>query len=417
MTSPSTSPTTSLLHMSLQAASVGYGSTGYEGAGERQTSSSARFSIESLWRQGYSSAAQLSTIKSGKVRAFYEQQNALLEGMARACQYRPRSTFPEFERVCSIPEDIRLLIESDDGGGAGCGESKKERQVRQAIILTNVANAFLLCAQIFAFISTSSYSILAVFVDSLLDACSGLIILFTWYLRKRKDHRYPVGRQRLEPLGVIFMSCLMTAATLLTLTESISTLIENEPRTLTITLSTCVILFLALIVKGALFVYCSRIDDESVSALASDHFNDVLSNITGIASIFLANYFGWRFDPAFAILISLLIIRTWGLLTWEHCERLLGKNASPSILNLITFLALNHNSHILAVDTVRGYHSGTAIYAEIHVVLDGDMPLAVAHDIGESLQNRVEELEGVERSFVHLDVESNHSPKQEHKDL
>ena len=42
------------------------------------------------------------------------------------------------------------------------------------------------------------------------------------------------------------------------------------------------------------------------------------------------------------------------------------------------------------------------------------MPLSEAHDIGESLQKNIEELDEVERCWVHLDYEVDHQP--EHKD-
>ena len=42
------------------------------------------------------------------------------------------------------------------------------------------------------------------------------------------------------------------------------------------------------------------------------------------------------------------------------------------------------------------------------------MKLRRAHDIGESLQNRIEEMEDVERAFVHIDFETSHFP--EHAD-
>ena len=38
-----------------------------------------------------------------------------------------------------------------------------------------------------------------------------------------------------------------------------------------------------------------------------------------------------------------------------------------------------------------------------------------AHDIGESLQKKVESLDEVERAFVHLDFETSHDPTSEHK--
>jgi divalent metal cation (Fe/Co/Zn/Cd) transporter len=41
------------------------------------------------------------------------------------------------------------------------------------------------------------------------------------------------------------------------------------------------------------------------------------------------------------------------------------------------------------------------------------MPLSQAHDIGESLQEKLEQLPEVERAFVHVDFEFTHRP--EHK--
>lgn len=43
------------------------------------------------------------------------------------------------------------------------------------------------------------------------------------------------------------------------------------------------------------------------------------------------------------------------------------------------------------------------------------MSLKEAHDIGEALQNKLEQIEKVERAFVHIDYNSEHDPLTEHK--
>jgi divalent metal cation (Fe/Co/Zn/Cd) transporter len=48
-------------------------------------------------------------------------------------------------------------------------------------------------------------------------------------------------------------------------------------------------------------------------------------------------------------------------------------------------------------------------------VLSSDMPLSQAHDIGESLQEKLEQLLEVERAFVHLDFEFTHRSKHKNK--
>lgn len=43
--------------------------------------------------------------------------------------------------------------------------------------------------------------------------------------------------------------------------------------------------------------------------------------------------------------------------------------------------------------------------------------LQEAHDIGESLQKAIERLPQVDRAFVHLDKDADHSASDEHKSL
>jgi divalent metal cation (Fe/Co/Zn/Cd) transporter len=64
---------------------------------------------------------------------------------------------------------------------------------------------------------------------------------------------------------------------------------------------------------------------------------------------------------------------------------------------------------------VRAYHFGNNFLVEVDVTLPPDMSLRDAHDIGESLQLKLEDLDDVERAFVHLDFESKHNPYSEHK--
>ena len=45
------------------------------------------------------------------------------------------------------------------------------------------------------------------------------------------------------------------------------------------------------------------------------------------------------------------------------------------------------------------------------------MRLRECHDIGETLQLKLERLPEIERAFVHLDYETDHSPFSEHKQV
>eukprot|EP00243_Klebsormidium_subtile_P013071 TRINITY_DN8348_c0_g1_i5.p1 TRINITY_DN8348_c0_g1~~TRINITY_DN8348_c0_g1_i5.p1 ORF type:complete len:169 (+),score=18.43 TRINITY_DN8348_c0_g1_i5:198-704(+) len=131
----------------------------------------------------------------------------------------------------------------------------------------------------------------------------------------------------------------------------------------------------------------------------------------GLAAALLADQFDWWIDPTGAILLALYTIVNWSGTVRENVQSLVGQSAPPEFLAKITYLCWNHHRDILQIDTVRAYVFGSHMFSEVDIVLPGDMPLNEAHDIGESLQNKLERLPEIERAFVHLDFEVSHKPE------
>ena len=55
-------------------------------------------------------------------------------------------------------------------------------------------------------------------------------------------------------------------------------------------------------------------------------------------------------------------------------------------------IALTHHPKVLQVDTCRAYHAGNNLFVEVDIVMDRETPLWESHDIGESLQIKLEKL-------------------------
>lgn len=194
--------------------------------------------------------------------------------------------------------------------------------------------------------------------------------------------------------------------------------------------------------KLGLMLYCRAFKNEIVQAYAQDHFFDVVTNSIGLVAAILADHTKAWIDPAGAIVVSrlcfhvcfcsyvllavaltmmlskivslqlsLYTIRTWSMTALENVTSLVGKTAPPEFLQKLTYLCWNHHKEIRQIDTVRAYTFGSYYFAEVDIVLPSDMPLEKAHDIGESLQNKLESLPDIERAFVHLDYEFTHKPE------
>lgn len=113
--------------------------------------------------------------------------------------------------------------------------------------------------------------------------------------------------------------------------------------------------------------------------------------------------------------IALYTINTWTKTVIENVGSLIGRTAPPGFPAKLIYLIWNHHEQIKHIDTVRAYTFGAHYFVEVDIVLPEDMLLHQAHNIGETLQEKLEQLPEVERAFVHVDFESTHRP--EHKTM
>lgn len=111
--------------------------------------------------------------------------------------------------------------------------------------------------------------------------------------------------------------------------------------------------------------------------------------------------------------ISVYTMKTWAGTVIENVRSLIGKTAPADYITKLTYLIWNHHQDIKHIATVRAYKCSSFYFVEADIVLPGDMSLSAAHDIGETLQEKLEQLPDVERAFVHVDFDRDHAP--EHK--
>ncbi|KAG0262408.1 hypothetical protein BG011_010205 [Mortierella polycephala] len=333
---------------------------------------------------------QLRMIQSSKkVKAFYREQNELITD---------------------------LLDPPENREGAAEMEEKNLLKLKIAIYGSMGVNIVLFMLQLYAAISSKSLALFATMADSFMDLLSGVILLYAARASTKSNwFKYPSGKSRMETAGTIVFASLMATVSLQLIIESVRTLMEHDdkppiPGTLAIAF-----VGIALASKFCLFLYCKAISKyNTANILAMDHRNDLLVNGLGLAASLLSRY-SWWVDPAGAILVSLIILRSWVWTAYEQVQLIVGKTADPAFLKKLTYIALTHHRKILQVDTCTAYHAGNNLFVEVDVVMAPDTPLIESHDISESLQIKLEALPNVERAFVHVDYETSHAP--EHRKL
>ncbi|CAN4096035.1 unnamed protein product [Withania somnifera] len=328
------------------------------------------------------------------IAVYYQQQVEMLEG------------FNEMDAL------------ADRGFVPGMSKEEREKMARSettAIRISNIANMVLFAAKVYASVKSGSLAIIASTLDSLLDLLSGFILWFTAFsMQTPNPYQYPIGKKRMQPLGILVFASVMATLGLQIILESMRTLISDESDfSLTKEQERWVvgIMVFVTLVKLVLVLYCRSFTNEIVKAYAQDHFFDVITNIIGLVAALLANYIVDWIDPVGAMILAVYTIRTWSMTVLENVNSLVGKAAAPEYLQKLTYLCWNHHKAIKHIDTVRAYTFGSHYFVEVDIVLPADMPLQEAHDIGESLQEKLELLSEIERAFVHLDYEYSHKPE------
>ncbi|WVZ73441.1 hypothetical protein U9M48_021747 [Paspalum notatum var. saurae] len=329
-------------------------------------------------------------------REYYERQFVTLR------------TFEEVERRC-MPGEFDSDLEASDS------EDKEQKQSEFAMKISNYANIVLLVFKVYATIRTGSMAIAASTLDSLLDFMAGGILWFTHLSMKRVNiYKYPIGKLRVQPVGIIVFAAIMATLGFQVLVQAIEQLVENKPGE---KMSSEQLIWLysimlsATAVKLALWLYCKSSGNSIVRAYAKDHYFDVITNVVGLVAAVLGDKFLWWIDPAGAVLLAVYTIVNWSKTVLENAATLVGQCAPPEMLQMLTYLAMKHDSRVKRVDTVRAYSFGALYFVEVDIELHEDMRLREAHTIGESLQEKIEKLPEVERAFVHIDFESTHKPE------
>ena len=194
-------------------------------------------------------------------------------------------------------------------------------KVWSLIYVSFFSNCVLFVLKVYIFWQSHSLAVLASAVDSFLDLVSqGIVFLVLHGSQDADEELWPVGRARLEPIGIIVCASLMGMASFQVVYRSVSTIVSGYLEPLSrepIYLPTpmVILLLVAIVLKIVLFLACARMKEvsHSLTVLREDHRNDVLSNSVVLATAYTTMRVEklWWLDAAGAIAISLYICVVW----------------------------------------------------------------------------------------------------------
>ncbi len=275
----------------------------------------------------------------------------------------------------------------------------------KATIILIICNVFLFAIKITAGLTSNSLAIISDAVNSLTDTISSVIIFFAVKTSsKQADEGHPFGHHRAEPIAGLIVAIFAGILGFEILRTSIFKLMETHEHKIGI--SAISTLLVSIGIKFIMSIYFKRvsrtINSPALLASAIDSRNDVYISTTALVSVVGGLYGYPKMDDIAATLISFWIIYSGYKIGVQNIDYLMGRQPDSGIMEEIKKKACAV-SGVVGIHDVRAHYVGNYIHVEIHVSLDRELTMIQAHDIGKNVQRAVESLNGIHKTFVHID--------------
>jgi len=146
-----------------------------------------------------------------------------------------------------------------------------------------------------------------------------------------------------------------------------------------------------------------KTQSKALVASAWHHRSDAYSSVGTLVGIFAARR-GWYFmDGVGALIVSVLIFKMGWEIWKKTVEELMDTQKSGDGRELIEAICQRENV-ILKQDLLRLRHYGNKIYAEMTIVVPGELSVTEAHERSECIRSKLlNEIPNLEDVIIHVD--------------
>ncbi|HEY1068897.1 MAG TPA: cation diffusion facilitator family transporter [Pirellulales bacterium] len=284
----------------------------------------------------------------------------------------------------------------------------------RAALMAMAVSGVLGAVKVIAGVAGHSYALIADGVESLLDIVSSIAVWGSLKVAAADpNHRFPYGYGKAEPLaGLVIAAGLVVVAGVLAV-QSIHEIRKPHQAPEAFTL---IVLVVVVAVKELLFRWLVRTGREIESrAMESDawhHRSDALTSIAAFIGISIALWGGEGYEAAddWAALAACALIAFNGVRLFRDALReILDAAPHDETLERIRAVAASVPG-VTGIDDCRARKSGLGWLVDIHVEVDGDMPVREGHRIAHEVKDALLTSEaGVLDALVHIEP-SGHGP-------
>jgi len=267
-----------------------------------------------------------------------------------------------------------------------------------------LVNSILFIFKLVIGVMVGAVSVIADAVHTLSDVVSSIVVIWGFkQAEKPADVEHPYGHGRAEYIATLIIAILLCVAGIEFIEASIDRI--QNPEQVVAKWWMILILMVTIILKEITARYAEflskKIASGTLHADAWHHRIDALSSLLVVGAL-IAGKYGYPSSDGWAGLgVALFLIYTGFIIAKDAVDDLIGKPPTSEEVEVIRQI-------VMSVDGVLGAHDiiihsyGHDKFASVHVEIDADETTAVAHDISEEVEDKLEKAIGVEPT-VHLD--------------
>ncbi|MGI6082611.1 MAG: cation diffusion facilitator family transporter [Limnochordia bacterium] len=278
------------------------------------------------------------------------------------------------------------------------GINQKRRLSQYAVFISLV----LFGSKLWAWIASGSLAVLSDALNSALDVFSYAVLAICINIQdKAPDANHPYGHRRAEPLASMLIALIAALLGFTLLKDGMLGLFD--PVTAESTPVGYWVLGFSIVAKlGLVAAYrVSWAKSQSVAIKASlvDSRNDILASLVALLGFSV----GGLWDTLAAMLIGMWIIWSGVRVGLENLGYVMGHSPPPDVLSQLRDVALSV-SGVHDTNDLLAHYVGDHLHVELHAEVDSHLSLKDGHRIETEIRERLEDIPGVGRAFVHLDL-------------
>ena len=291
-------------------------------------------------------------------------------------------------------------------------QSEKQK-IYTTTIIGSIANFLLVLLKFIAGFVGNSAAMIADAVHSLSDFVTDVIVIvFVRFAHKPKDELYAYGYGKYETLATAIIGVLLFIVGSGILWDG-GWKIYHYFADGTLPEPHIIAFYMALVsiaVKELLYRYTAAVGravkSQVVVANAWHHRSDAMSSIGTAVGIGGAMFFGDGFeilDPVAAIVVSFFIMKVAIQLIIPSLGELLEKSLPEEVQEQIRQIILSYPG-VSEPHHLRTRRIGNTYAIDVHLRMDGDMPLRIAHDHVSAIERKIRAAFGMQTHIsIHLE--------------